>query len=235
VSSKFHFALSMPCETIKLHFCLCKGASTLSSWHAVASWLAMPPGVVDNSPVNLKMMYVIWARPWLLLLTSKKSQWYHATTMPADADDTWRFSWCGKLAVIVEPLYTTSWVWMHPTISTPTQRSSHLHGSCSEFHFLAYVWYLIECVADVTGQVSPYPDSTSYIVKLTFAILGPVLALGLLGALVLFLMRRTHRKRLMSARNMTDLETYYASDDLRVTAAGDSTLRVVECLWLIKC
>jgi len=85
-------------------------------------------------------------------------------------------------------------------------------------------------VADVTGQVSPYPDSTRYIVKLTFAILGPVVALGMLGALVLFLMRRTHRKRLMSARNMTDLETYYASDDLRVTAAGDSTLRVVECL-----
>ena len=85
-------------------------------------------------------------------------------------------------------------------------------------------------VADVTGQVSPYPDSTSYIMKLTFAILGPVVALGLLGALVLCLMRRTHRKRLMSARNMTDLETYYASDDLRVTAAGDSTLRVVECL-----
>jgi activin receptor type-1 len=82
--------------------------------------------------------------------------------------------------------------------------------------------------ADVTGQV--YPDSTSYIMKLTLAILGPVLALGLLGALVLFLMRRTHRKRLMSARNMTDLETYYASDDLRVTAAGDSTLRVVKCL-----
>lgn len=75
------------------------------------------------------------------------------------------------------------------------------------------------------GEVSPYPDGTSYIMKLTFAILGPVVALGLLGALVLFLMRRTHRKRLMSARNMTDLETYYASDDLRVTAAGDSTLR----------
>lgn len=72
-----------------------------------------------------------------------------------------------------------------------------------------------------------YPDSTSYIMKLTLAILGPVLALGLLGALVLFLMRRTHRKRLMSARNMADPETYYASDDLlRVTAAGDSTLRV---------
>jgi activin receptor type-1 len=80
---------------------------------------------------------------------------------------------------------------------------------------------------NVTGQVPPYPDSTSYITKLTLAILGPVLAVGLLGALVLLLMRHTHRKRLMSARNMADPETYYASDDLlRVTAAGDSTLRV---------
>ena len=226
--------LSMPCETIKLHFCSCKGASTLSLWLAVASWLAVPLGIANKSTVNLKIMRVIWARPWLLLLTSKKSQLY-ATTMPTETDDNWRFSWCGKLAVVVEPLHTTSWMWMHPMISAPTQRRSHLHKSCLQIHFLACMWHLILYVADVTGQVSPYPDSTSYIVKLTFAILGPVVALGLLGALVLFLMRRTHRKRLMSARNMTDLETYYASDDLRVTAAGDSTLRVVECLWSIIC
>jgi activin receptor type-1 len=96
--------------------------------------------------------------------------------------------------------------------------------------FLHDIHSLILCVIDITGQVPPYPDSTSYIMKLTLAILGPVLALGLLGALVLLLMRRTHRKRLMSARNMADPETYYASDDLlRVTAAGDSTLRVFEC------
>lgn len=72
----------------------------------------------------------------------------------------------------------------------------------------------------------PYHESPSYIMKLICAILGPVMALGLLGMLVLLLMRRTHRKRLMTARSMTDPETYYASDDLlRVTAAGDSTLR----------
>ncbi|XP_067005368.2 activin receptor type-1 [Anabrus simplex] len=76
------------------------------------------------------------------------------------------------------------------------------------------------------NEVPSIPDSTSYIVKLTFAILGPVLALGLVGMLVLLLMRRTHRKRLMTVRSMTDPETFYASDDLlRVTAAGDSTLR----------
>jgi hypothetical protein len=34
---------------------------------------------------------------------------------------------------------------------------------------------------------------------------------------------------------MADPETYYASDDLlRVTAAGDSTLRVFECLFSVK-
>ncbi|PSN51061.1 Activin receptor type-1 [Blattella germanica] len=77
------------------------------------------------------------------------------------------------------------------------------------------------------GPVDPYPDSTSYILKLTLAILGPVLALGVLGAVVLLCMRRRHRKRLMAARTMADPETYYPSDDLlRVTAAGDSTLRV---------
>lgn len=95
--------------------------------------------------------------------------------------------------------------------------------------------YLIVFIVDVTGQVPPYPDSTSYIMKLTLAVLGPVLALGLLGALVLLLMRHTHRKRLMSARNMADPETYYASDDLlRVTAAGDSTLRVFECSFSVR-
>lgn len=77
-----------------------------------------------------------------------------------------------------------------------------------------------------TEDKPPFPESTSYAMKLTFAILGPVIGVGLLGMLVLLLMRRTHRKRLMNARSMTDPETYYASDDfLRVTATGDSTLR----------
>ncbi|KAJ9599331.1 hypothetical protein L9F63_010198, partial [Diploptera punctata] len=77
------------------------------------------------------------------------------------------------------------------------------------------------------GEIPAYPDSTTYIVKLTLAILGPVVILGVVGLLVLFLMRRTHRKRLMAARIMSsDPEPYYTSDDpLRVTATGDSTLR----------
>ncbi|GLH01866.1 Putative mitogen-activated protein kinase kinase kinase 7-like [Gryllus bimaculatus] len=64
-----------------------------------------------------------------------------------------------------------------------------------------------------TDDKPPFPESTSYAMKLTFAILGPVVAVGLLGMLVLLLMRRTHRKRLLNARSMTDPETYYASDD----------------------
>nr|CAD7412201.1 unnamed protein product [Timema poppensis] len=70
------------------------------------------------------------------------------------------------------------------------------------------------------------PNHGKYITRMTAAILGPVLALGLLGAVVILLMRRSHRKRLMAARTLTDPETFYTSDDLlRVTAAGDSTLR----------
>ena len=36
-----------------------KGASTLSSLHAVASQLAVPLGIADNSPVIRKMMHII--------------------------------------------------------------------------------------------------------------------------------------------------------------------------------
>lgn len=68
--------------------------------------------------------------------------------------------------------------------------------------------------------------SSSYLIKLSFAIFGPVFIISGLAMLVLFLMRRTHRKRLLAHRNKQDPETYYASDDFRATSAGDSTLRV---------
>ncbi|XP_046386432.1 activin receptor type-1 [Ischnura elegans] len=71
-------------------------------------------------------------------------------------------------------------------------------------------------------EVSSYPASTSYILKLTLCIVGPAIAVGIIGALVIGFLHRTHRKRL--ARTTADPETYY-SDDLRVTPAGDSTLR----------
>lgn len=50
------------------------------------------------------------------------------------------------------------------------------------------------------------------------------------GAIVLYLMRRIHKRRLCHESRL-DPDTYYASDDLlRATAAGDSTLReYLEC------
>ena len=77
------------------------------------------------------------------------------------------------------------------------------------------------------GHIPDYPGSIVYILKLTIAILGPVVVLGLVGAFVLIQMRRNYRKRIIAARIKADPEPYYTSDDyLRVTAAGDSTLRV---------
>lgn len=48
----------------------------------------------------------------------------------------------------------------------------------------------------------------------------------MLAFTVLFFMRRTHHKRMMPSRTKHP-DTYYAGDELlRVTSAGDSTLRV---------
>lgn len=67
---------------------------------------------------------------------------------------------------------------------------------------------------------------SSYHLKLTFAILAPVILLAFLAVIVIFFMRRTHRKRLLASRSKQDPDTYYASDELlRATSAGDSTLR----------
>lgn len=76
----------------------------------------------------------------------------------------------------------------------------------------------------ISDEVPPYSDHDPYFVlKLTLAILCPMIVLGLLSAVILYLMRRNHRKRL--ARSTIDPETYY-TDELHATAAGDSTLRV---------
>lgn len=63
--------------------------------------------------------------------------------------------------------------------------------------------------------------------KLTLAVLGPVVLVCTLGAIAVIRMRRTHRKRMEDARKLAEPDTFYATDDLlRATAAGDSTLRV---------
>lgn len=69
-------------------------------------------------------------------------------------------------------------------------------------------------------------SSNSYTIKLCLAIFGPVVILGTLACIIILVMRHNHKKRLTKARIKQDPDTYYASDDLlRVTSAGDSTLR----------
>ncbi|KAK6618719.1 hypothetical protein RUM43_013110 [Polyplax serrata] len=81
---------------------------------------------------------------------------------------------------------------------------------------------------------SIYPDKNMYILKLTLAILGPVVGLGVLGTVVLLLMRRTHKKRLERQsgpwkkerqNGILDSDAYYTDELVHVTAPGDSTLR----------
>ncbi|XP_018327591.1 activin receptor type-1 isoform X2 [Agrilus planipennis] len=76
-----------------------------------------------------------------------------------------------------------------------------------------------------TSDMNSYSNTLNYILKLVLAVLAPVLILGVLGAIVLSIMRKIHRHRLR-CQSKQDPETYYATDDLlRATAAGDSTLR----------
>lgn len=79
------------------------------------------------------------------------------------------------------------------------------------------------CSAD---EVTAKETSSSYFLKLSVTISGAVLLIGVLAFAVIYLMRRSHHKRLLATRNKQDPETYYAGDDFRATAAGDSTLRV---------
>lgn len=69
--------------------------------------------------------------------------------------------------------------------------------------------------------------ATDDFIKLCLAIFAPILIIGAIAVIVLF-MRKNHKKRLVDARIQQDADTYYASDDLlkRSHACGDSTLRV---------
>ena len=67
-----------------------------------------------------------------------------------------------------------------------------------------------------------------YLMKLCFAILGPILILGILTIILLYV-RQKHRKRIQAARSISfDLEEAYMSDPIMRTTAtvGDSTLKV---------
>lgn len=60
------------------------------------------------------------------------------------------------------------------------------------------------------------------------AILCPVVILGIALAIILFMMRHWHRRRMARLTTMEGSQDpdYTYRDELRVTAAGDSTLRV---------
>ncbi|KAJ8944930.1 hypothetical protein NQ318_013078 [Aromia moschata] len=89
------------------------------------------------------------------------------------------------------------------------------------------------CVGDFCNSGS-FPElppficgkcSLIYGLKLLAAVLIPLMVLGALGIIVLYLLRRYHRNRLCNESRL-DPDMYCASDELlRATAAGDSTLR----------
>lgn len=69
-------------------------------------------------------------------------------------------------------------------------------------------------------------STRSYIV-LAFAMLGAIVALVMITLVTIYIRRRTDHKRMVPSRVKHDPDTYYAGDELlRVTSAGDSTLRV---------
>lgn len=74
----------------------------------------------------------------------------------------------------------------------------------------------------------PVDTATDDLLKLSLAIFGPVIIIGLLAIAIILFMRRNHKRRLIDARSQQDADIYYASDDLlkRSHACGDSTLRV---------
>ncbi|XP_058459395.1 activin receptor type-1 isoform X2 [Malaya genurostris] len=68
-------------------------------------------------------------------------------------------------------------------------------------------------------------ESSSYLVKVILTFISAFAVVAILVFLYCFLRRRTNQKRLMVTRSKHDPETYYASDEIRATSAGDSTLR----------
>lgn len=75
----------------------------------------------------------------------------------------------------------------------------------------------------IFDEAVEYNDDYGYLVRRVFSILGPaVLIVAILLCLLLY-MRKRHKRR-MGTLTMHENDNYYR-DDLRATAAGDSTLR----------
>lgn len=85
------------------------------------------------------------------------------------------------------------------------------------------------CNDGIFPEIPSYPEEvnvyskTLYLAKLFGAVLGPICIIILLGV-VIVTFRKIHRQRIRN-QSKYDIESYYANDDLRATAAGDSTLR----------
>ncbi|XP_073844341.1 type I BMP receptor saxophone isoform X3 [Musca autumnalis] len=75
-------------------------------------------------------------------------------------------------------------------------------------------------------DVTQLNADSSNILKMTFAILGPFVIISILAYVAIYFIRRNHRKRLEYSRTKQDPDSYLVNDELlRVTSAGDSTLR----------
>ena len=72
-------------------------------------------------------------------------------------------------------------------------------------------------------------DYYATVLRLMLAILCPVVILGIVLAVILLMMRHWHRRRMARLTIMEGSQDpeYTYRDELRVTAAGDSTLRVI--------
>ncbi|XP_075169450.1 type I BMP receptor saxophone isoform X2 [Haematobia irritans] len=77
----------------------------------------------------------------------------------------------------------------------------------------------------IAGVTHKAADSSNFL-KMSFAILGPFVVISILASIAIYFIRRYHRKRLEYSRTKQDPDAYLVNDELlRVTSAGDSTLR----------
>lgn len=77
-------------------------------------------------------------------------------------------------------------------------------------------------------------SSTRNYIVLTFIMIAVAIGIMMIICSVVIIRRRTGHKRMVPSRTKHDPDTYYAGDELlRVTSAGDSTLRVSHNIFSI--
>lgn len=123
---------------------------------------------------------------------------------------------------------TTSFDQLPMICSTPYFVAPNKRHAAGQYHVKC-------CEGDLCNdgnfpEIPSFPDEvnvyseTLYILKLSGAVLGPICIIILLGVIVIILLRKIHKQRLRN-QSKYDIDSYYVADDLRATAAGDSTLR----------